>query len=121
MYLYIRVPALIHFSWPKPLHQDTHTYRLSKLLKNISHRAVSINQPINSSAAEKRDYVPPTHSRQAPQQNIYRRTACFPASPASPETPAPQGRCAFYPSQKKRQPLSAKLMQFLFTSAVDTY
>ncbi|WP_306607471.1 hypothetical protein, partial [Azonexus sp.] len=58
----------------------------------------------DSSAAEKRDYVTLTHFRQALQQNIFYRTTCFTSSPASPETPAPQGRCAFYPSQKTRQP-----------------
>ncbi|WP_211329706.1 hypothetical protein, partial [Azonexus fungiphilus] len=58
-------------------------------------RAVSFD----SSAAEKRDYVPLTHFRQALQQNFFHLTACL----TPPETPSLQGRCAFYTHHKTRQ------------------
>jgi hypothetical protein len=51
----VRLPQYI--AWPKPLHQDTHTYRLSKFLKIIRHIP----------AAEKRDYEAGQKKRQPVQ------------------------------------------------------
>ncbi|WP_234087343.1 hypothetical protein, partial [Azonexus sp. R2A61] len=69
--------------------------------KDQFHRAVAFTP----SAAEKRDYETQPQLRQAPQQNFFHLTACL----ASPKTPAPQGRCAFYTPQKNRQPHSANI------------
>ena len=62
MDLSIRVIALIPFATKVALHQGTHTYRLSKLLKNFFlHRAVSFDP----SAAERQDYEANLTTRQA--------------------------------------------------------
>jgi hypothetical protein len=70
--------ALIPFATEVLSHQDTHTYRLSNLLKICA-------APFDSSAAEKRDYEALPTSRQAFRKVFYNNSK-LPA-PTPPKTP----------------------------------
>ena len=79
MDLSIRVIALILCVTKVTSHQDTHTYRLFKLLK-----ITCPNRPFRPPEAEKRDYEALPTSRQAFQLNFF---SLLPL-PQPPENPA---------------------------------
>jgi hypothetical protein len=79
MYLYICAFALIHFVAETTASRHPHLSVVQTVKEHFPPRR--LNQPINSSAAEKRDYVTLTHFRQAIQQNISHRTSRLPPPP----------------------------------------